>query len=146
MKEIFVVGRLVLGSYFLYGGFHHFVAVRSMAQFAHARGVPMPEVAVLGAGVLLIIAGLSFLLGLAPKFGIVAIALFMVPVTLMMHPFWKETGAARMADMVNFTKNFGLLGAVLMFAAVPEPWPLSVGSRWLTFRQQHRRRIPAFTH
>jgi len=51
-----------------------------------------------------------------------------------------------MADTVNFTKNFGLLGAVLMFAAVPEPWPLSLGSRWLTFRQQHRRRIPVFTH
>jgi len=146
MKEIFVVGRLVLGSYFLYGGFHHFVAVRDMAQFAHARGVPMPEVAVLGAGVLLIIAGLSFLLGFAPKLGMAATALFLVPVTLMMHQFWKETGAARMADMINFTKNFGLLGAVLMFSAVPEPWPLSVGSRWLTFRQQHRRRIPAFTH
>ena len=145
MKEIFVLGRLILGSYFLYGGFHHFTDLRTMAHFAHLKGVPMPEVAVVGAGVLLIIAGLSFLLGFAPKVGIAATALFMVPVTLMMHQFWKEEGAARMADMINFTKNFGLLGSVLMFAAVPEPWPVSVESRLLSFRQ-HRRRIHAFTH
>lgn len=146
MKEIFVLGRLVLGSYFLYSGFHHFVAMRAMAHVAHLKGVPMPELAVLGAGALLIVAGLSFLLGFAPKVGIAATALFLVPVTLVMHPFWKEQGAARMADIINFTKNFGLMGAVLMFAAVPEPWPLSVGNRWLAFRQQHRRRIHAFTH
>jgi putative oxidoreductase len=145
MKEIFVLGRLLLGSYFVYSGVHHFTDTRMMAHFAHLKGVPMPEVAVLGAGVLLIIAGLSFLLGFAPKAGIAAAALFLLPVTLVMHQFWKEQGAARMADMINFTKNFGLLGGVLMFAAIPEPWPASIGHRWLAFRQ-HRRHLHAFTH
>ena len=145
MKEIFVLGRLVLGSYLVYGGVHHFMDMKTMAHFAHLKGVPMPEVAILGSGLLLIIAGLSFLLGIAPKVGIAATALFMVPVTLMMHQFWKEEGAARMGDMINFTKNFGLLGAVLMLAAVPEPWPASLGTRWLAFRQ-HRRHLHAFTH
>jgi len=143
MKEIFVIGRVILGSYFLYSGFHHFTATRMMAHFAHLKGVPMPEAAVLGAGILLMIAGLSLLLGFAPKVGIAAAALFLVPVTLMMHQFWKEEGAARTADLINFTKNFGLLGAVLMLAAVPEPWPLSVDQRW-SFR--HRRPIHAFHH
>ena len=79
----------------------------------------------------------------APKIGIAAAALFLIPVTLVMHQFWKEEGAARMADMINFTKNFALMGSVLMLAAVPEPWPVSIDGRW-SFRQ--RRRIHAFNH
>jgi uncharacterized membrane protein YphA (DoxX/SURF4 family) len=54
------------------------------------------------------------------------IVLFLVIVTPTMHAFWRETGMARMADFVNFTKNLGLLGAVLSLVAIPEPWPASV--------------------
>jgi putative oxidoreductase len=141
MKEIFIAGRVLLGSYLLFSGFHHFTATAMLARYAHAHGVPSPEAAVIVAGVLLLVAGLSLLLGLAPKVGIAAAALFLIPVTLMMHAFWKEEGAARAAQMVNFTKNFGLLGAVLALAAVPEPWPLSVDARF-----PHRRRLHVFHH
>jgi len=137
MKEAFVAGRILLGSYFLVSGLHHFTSTAMLAHYAHASGVPYPEVAVIGAGVLLLVAGLSLLLGLVPKVGIAATALFLVPVTLMMHAFWKEEGAARAAQMINFTKNFGLLGAVLALAAVPEPWPVSVDGRLAQRRRVH---------
>ena len=39
---------------------------------------------------------------------------------------WSETGAARMNDTINFLKNVALLGAALMFAAIPRPWAASV--------------------
>jgi hypothetical protein len=29
--------------------------------------------------------------------------------------------------MTNFTKNMGLLGALLMLLVIPGPWPLSLG-------------------
>jgi hypothetical protein len=61
---------------------------------------------------------------------------------VMMHAFWKTEGAARATDIINFTKNFGLLGAVLMLAAVPEPWPFSVDARTSAFR----RRVHALNH
>ena len=137
MKEIFIAGRVLLGSYFLFSGVNHFTATSMLARYAHSHGVPAPEAAVIVAGVLLLIAGLSLLLGLAPKIGIAAAALFLVPVTLIMHAYWKEEGAARAAQMINFTKNFGLLGAVLALAAVPEPWPLSVDGRGLLRRRTH---------
>jgi hypothetical protein len=35
----------------------------------------------------------------------------------------------RQADIINFTKNIGLLGSTLMFLAVPRPWPYSVERR-----------------
>jgi hypothetical protein len=34
---------------------------------------------------------------------------------------------AKMGDMVNFTKNVALLGSSLMFLAIPQPWPFSLG-------------------
>jgi len=36
-----------------------------------------------------------------------------------------------MQQLVNFTKNFALLGSSLMFLAIPRPWSLRTGSRFL---------------
>ncbi|HEV2176234.1 MAG TPA: hypothetical protein VGW33_03400 [Terriglobia bacterium] len=33
---------------------------------------------------------------------------------------------ARMADLTHFMKNLGLLGALLMLLAIPQPWPWSL--------------------
>jgi putative oxidoreductase len=128
MTAVFLVGRILLGGYFLYNGINHFMNVGFMAGYAASKGVPLPEVAVLGSGLLLLIAGASILLGLYPKVGIACAALFFIGVTPMMHNFWALPLDQRMGDMINFTKNIALLGATLMLAAIPEPWPASEGS------------------
>jgi uncharacterized membrane protein YphA (DoxX/SURF4 family) len=128
MAALFLIGRFLLGGYFLYNGINHFFNVRMMSQFAAMKGVPAPEVAVMGAGVLLLVGGVSFLLGLYPKVGIAAMVLFFIGVTPMMHNFWAATNPQQqMGDMAHFMKNFGLMGATMMLAAIPEPWPYSVG-------------------
>jgi uncharacterized membrane protein YphA (DoxX/SURF4 family) len=129
MKEVFLAGRLLFGGYLLFSGAHHFRSVTALSFAASAAGVPMATTAVLVAGVLLIIAGLSFLFGIYPRVGVLALALFLIPVTLFMHAFWREAGLRRVIDVVNFSKNVGLLGAGLMLVAIPEPWPYSVLAR-----------------
>jgi putative oxidoreductase len=133
MAAIFVLGRIILGAYYLFSAFHHFSDTATLAHFAAARGVPAPTVAIIGSGVLLAIAGVTLLLGVLPRLGVAALVLFLIPVSFFMHAFWSDTNAAaRMSDMVNFTKNMALLGSSLMFLAIPEPWPYSVGrtARW----------------
>jgi len=45
-----------------------------------------------------------------------------------MHSFWKVDDAEmKQADMINFTKNVALIGALLMFLLLPRPWPMSFG-------------------
>jgi uncharacterized membrane protein YphA (DoxX/SURF4 family) len=130
MAGAFLVGRILVGCYYLMGAFHHFTQVHQLARHAGAHGVPAPEVAVLGAGVLLLVAGLSFLLGIFPRLGVAAIVAFLVPVTLVMHAFWADRDPTlRMNDFINFTKNVALLGSSLMFLAVPRPWPYSLERR-----------------
>jgi len=87
-------------------------------------------VGVIVGGLLLLAAGLSFLLGLFPRLGVAAVVLFLVPVTLIMHAFWADHDPApQQNNIINFTKNVGLLGSSLMFLAVPRPWPYSVERR-----------------
>ena len=130
MAGAFLVGRILVGGYYLMSAFHHFTQYHQLARAAAAHGVPAPEVAVLGAGVLLLVAGLSFLLGIFPRLGVAAIVAFLVPVTLVMHAFWADRDPTlRMNDLINFTKNVALLGSSLMFLAVPRPWPYSLERR-----------------
>jgi len=125
MRQLFLAGRILLGGFFLLSAERHFVLASTMAAYAGSKGVPAPMAAVLISGVLLLVGGVTLLLGITPRVGIVAIVLFLVPVSLLMHPFWTEQGVARIVDMTSFSKNVALLGAVLMLLAVPEPWPYS---------------------
>ena len=130
MAQAFLLGRILVGCYYLQAAYHHFTAVGHLSRAAAAHGVPAPEVAIIGGGVLLLVAGLSFLLGVFPRLGVGAIVLFLVPVTLIMHPFWADRNVAQQqADLINFTKNIGLLGSSLMFLTVPRPWPYSLERR-----------------
>jgi putative oxidoreductase len=130
MAQAFLVGRILVGLYYLQGAYHHFTGVGQLARAAAAHGVPAPEAAVIGAGLLLLVAGLSFLLGVFPRLGVGAIVLFLVPVTLIMHAFWADHDPMRrQSDLINFTKNVALLGSSLMFLAVPRPWPYSLERR-----------------
>ncbi len=131
MAEAFLIGRVILGAYYLFGAYHHFAEPHMLARAAAAHHVPAPMAAVLVAGLLLAIAGVTLLLGVLPRVGVLAVVLFMLPVTFFMHAFWTDTNpAARMADTINFTKNMALLGSSLMFLAIPRPWPYSVGGRF----------------
>jgi uncharacterized membrane protein YphA (DoxX/SURF4 family) len=130
MKELFLLGRIVFGGYFVYSGLNHFLSSSMMAQYAAMKGVPLPDIAVLATGVLIIAGGLSIMFGLVPHIGALCIAVFLVGVSPMMHNFWAIPDPnQRMAEMINFTKNMALLGGVLMLLGVPRPWPYSVESR-----------------
>ncbi len=112
---LFLLGRILMGGYFLMMGITHFTKLEMMSGYAASKKVPMPKAAVTVAGVLLIIGGLGILTGLYISLSLLALALFLVLVSFMMHPYWRETDPqAKMADRVNFMKNMALLGSVLI--------------------------------
>ena len=127
MKTSFLLGRLIFGGFFIYSGIHHFQQRKQMAQYAGAKNVPMPELAVTATGAALVAGGTSILLGVKPKLGALAILGFLVGVSPIMHDFWsKEDPMERQNDMVNFMKNVAMAGAALALMGVEEPWPASV--------------------
>ncbi len=127
MKIPFLIGRIVFGGFFLYNGINHFRNRQGLAQYAGAKKVPMPHMAVPVSGALLIAGGASLLLGVKPKLGAAALIGFLAGVSPLMHDFWRaEDPNQRMNDMVHFTKNLALLGGAVAMMSVEEPWPASV--------------------
>ncbi|HEY4107274.1 MAG TPA: DoxX family protein [Polyangiaceae bacterium] len=108
------LGRLLFAAIFLMSTPGHF----SQAGIAHAAsaGLPMANVLVPIAGVLALLGALSLLLGYHARIGALLLAIFLVPVTLIMHKFWgvADPMHAQM-QQVNFMKNVALIGATLVF-------------------------------
>jgi putative oxidoreductase len=128
VRYLFLLGRILYGGFFLRNAYNHFTGVSAMAPYAGSKGVPAPRAAILGSGVLLALGGLSILLGVKPKLGIVCVVLFLLPVTFTMHNYWADRDPqSRQMNQIQFNKNIGLLGAALMLLAIPEPWWFSVG-------------------
>src|SRR5690349_21345885 len=117
MRAGFLIGRIVLGLYYLYSGIIGFTRLDMLAGYAAAKGTPAAGLAVFVAHVLLVIAGFCILTGYKPVAAVWALILFFVPVTLIMHAFWNVPQAEQMNQMINFTKNFALLASSLLFLA-----------------------------
>jgi uncharacterized membrane protein YphA (DoxX/SURF4 family) len=127
MDTLFLIGRIIFAGYFLNSGINHFMRLGMMSDYAKMKGVPLPSVSVALTGLILILGGLSILLGVYPFVGIILLVVFLIPVSFMMHNFWKiQDLQMKMGEMINFMKNMALLGAVLMLSAIPTPWPFSV--------------------
>ena len=128
MEIAFLIGRIIVGIFYLFSASGHFFQLNTMSGYAQSKGVPAPKLAVLGSGALLLIGGLTIITGFQPTIGIVALVLFYLPVTFMMFPFWKEQDPmAKTTEMINFMKNIALLGSALMLLGIPQPWPFSLG-------------------
>lgn len=128
MEIAFLIGRIVIGLYWLNGAVAHFTQAKAMVPYARMKGVPFAELVVPGTGVLLLIAAASILTGIYPVVAVSALAVFLIPVTLTMHNFWAVEGQTmKMNDLLMFTKNMALLGYTLVLLAIPQPWPLSLG-------------------
>ena len=127
MKAAFFLGRLIYGGFFVYSGIHHLQERKSLAQYASAKNVPLPEIAVSATGALLIAGGTSILLGVKPKWGALAVMTFLAGATPVMHDFWRANDPnQKQNDAINFMKNAALLGGALALMGVEEPWPASI--------------------
>lgn len=107
------LGRALFAAIFIASAPLHFS--QEMIDMAAARGVPFASLAVPASGLLALAGGLSILLGYRAKLGAWALVLFLVPVTLMVHPFWTSSDPEeKRLQLTMFMKNLSLIGAALL--------------------------------
>jgi uncharacterized membrane protein YphA (DoxX/SURF4 family) len=124
---ILLLLRVILGFYFLFNGFNHFRSLTSMSEWVKSKNIPAPKLMVALTGILLLIGGFSILLGIYIEIGVLALTLFFLPATFVMHDFWRETDPQmKMIHMINFMKNLALWAAILALLFIPRPWPFSL--------------------
>lgn len=115
MNLIFIIGQILLGGYFIYSGFKHFKDINILAGYAHSKNVPQAKFAVLFTGVMMLVGGFSVLTGFAAEIGLWVLIAYMIPVTVIMHQFWKAPDPIHRAnEQIQFAKNIALIGALLM--------------------------------
>src|SRR5512135_2725808 len=105
MTALFLIGRILFGGYFFYNGINHLTHVKGMSGYASSKGVPLPSLAVVITGILLLLGGFSVVLGVYPVIGMICLVIFLVPVTFIMHSFWADIDPqAKMGNQINFGK------------------------------------------
>lgn len=128
MTTAFLLGRIIFGFYWLNNAYAHLFKSPGPIGYAQSKGISpgTAKLAVLGTGILMLIGGLSMLLGYQPAFGIACLIIFLVGVSFKMHDYWNVADPMqKMGQRINFHKNMALIGALLMMLAIAEPWPLS---------------------
>jgi len=126
MEWVLLIGRIIYGGFFIFSGLNHFMNLGMMGEYALSKGTPAPKVAVAGTGVILVVGGLSVVLGVLPVIGLILILLFLLPVSFVMHNFWAVPEEQKMAEQVNFMKNMALIGAALALMYEASHWPLAI--------------------
>jgi putative oxidoreductase len=115
LNAIHIIGQIIFGGYFIWQGINHFVNLRDYTAFAAAHKVPMPNAAVIVTGIILILGGLGVLFNIFTTIALVLLVIFLLPVTFIMHAFWKaENPGEKASQKIQFFKNLALLGAVLL--------------------------------
>ena len=103
-----LVGRILLALIFIVSGFGKLTGWEGTLGYMASKGLPMTE-ALLALTILIEIgAGLLLLVGFQARWAALAIFLFLIPVTLIFHPFW-----ANAAEYNAFMKNLAIMGGML---------------------------------
>ena len=115
---LILLARVLLSSPFLYSGvdkcWHWSAAQREVA----ASGLPWPTLLHLVTVVVQLGGGFSLLLGIEPRLGALLLLLFLIPVTVMYHPFWKRSGADLVTEADHFLSNLAIIGGLLVIVAL----------------------------
>ena len=115
MRYVPLVGRILFSLMFIMSGMGHLTKSAGMAQYAGAMGVPAPTLAVIITGIMLLLGGLSVILGYKVKVGTILLVVFLIPTTFMMHAFWGiEDPMQSQMQMGMFMKNLSMMGGALL--------------------------------
>lgn len=107
-------GQALLGATFIKLGFDAAIQPGARIQKAAALSLPNPELAVRGNGAAMVAGGAALTLDKLPRLAALGLIVSMIPTTLAGHAFWKSDGNERKTSEIQFLKNAGLVGGLLL--------------------------------
>lgn len=113
-----LVGRLALGTLFVYEAYDSVAHVRSTRALMAEYGLTWNQDLLLGSAVLLLVLGsLMLVLGYRSKLAAFFLLLYWLPVTFIANAFWNETGEALRVAALDFMHSLAIAGGLLLVVA-----------------------------
>ena len=108
------VGQALLSVVFVKSGFDVARSPGARVEKAAKLGLPNAELVVRGNGAAMVAGGVALALNKVPRLAALGLIASMIPTTIAGHPFWELEGAERQAQEVQFAKNLGLIGGLVL--------------------------------
>lgn len=110
MRFLNLAGRVLFALIFVVAAPRHFT--HEGIQHAADLGVPFATLLVPASGFMAFLGGISVAAGFRARWGAFLLIAFLIPVTFMMHAFWKLSDPALIhIQRAMFLKNLSMLGA-----------------------------------
>ncbi len=106
---ISLIARILLSAIFIWSAINKISNPTGTQQYMTANGLPLVGLLYLATVVVELGGGLSVLLGYKARIGAIALALFLIPATLIFH-----TNFADQMQQSAFMKNLAIMGGLLM--------------------------------
>ncbi|MCE9629581.1 MAG: DoxX family protein [Planctomycetia bacterium] len=136
-----LLGRLMIAVVFASAVVNKVTQFSSTAAYMASEGVPNPKFALFGAIGLLLIGGLSLILGAWTRIGAIFLFVFLMAATFYFHDFWKFADAGqRQLQTIQFMKNLAIGGGLLSLVAYGGgPWSID---GWIAIKQEEAETTP----
>jgi putative oxidoreductase len=116
-NAVALVARILLAAIFIISGFLKIGGFAGTAGYMASKGLPMPQVLLVLTIALELGGGILIAIGFKARWVALLFFLWLIPTTLIFHPFWGIDAAQVQNQMNNFLKNVSIMGGMLLLFA-----------------------------
>ena len=116
-KYFYIVGRFLLGLYFLLPGLAKVFLFQDNLDVVILREVPFPTFSLSLVTIAQIFFGTMLMLGKYVQMGALVLAIVTLLINFYIHDFWNMSGGTNQAhETQNFVKNLGIFAGLLVLS------------------------------
>ena len=131
------VARLLFAPVFLVSGGWKLLDWGFWLAYTEAFGLPAAPLLLAGSVVVELGAGLALAVGYRQRVVGAVLALYLIPTTVLFHPFWAAGSDQVVAQTTNFLKNLAIIGGLVLFVALGESRPTVRTKTLATLPRRH---------
>jgi putative oxidoreductase len=120
-----LLGRILLALIFVISGYKKIGGFEQTATYMTSKELPYADVLLVLTIIVELGGGILLILGWKARWAAAAFFLFLIPVSLIFHPFWAVDAAQMQNQFNSFFKNLCIMGGMLYIIAYGAG-PLSV--------------------
>jgi putative oxidoreductase len=117
-EVLFLIGRVLLGWYFLIDGLGKFPNIAPFVGYVTSLGVPSPYIMAWVGAIVEFLLGFTLFFGVATRYGALLGILFVLVATALAHRYWEYPTPAQLGQYVNLMKNSVILGGLVLIFVI----------------------------